>query len=69
MLTGLNTATTYVGVSIAPLIGRAGLRWAGAHRIGPIGALLIARSLIAVDTAHVVIRRHRANETAAAHAA
>ncbi|MFG2358643.1 MFS transporter [Streptomyces sp. NPDC048521] len=69
MLTGLNTATTYVGVSIAPLIGQVGIAWVGAHRLGPIGALLIALSLIAAETAHVVIRRHRAHDVAAAHAA
>ncbi|MFJ8364477.1 MFS transporter [Streptomyces sp. NPDC093984] len=68
MLTGLNTATTYVGVSIAPLIGQAGISWVGAHRLGPIGALLIALSLVAAETAHLVIRRHRAHDTAAAHA-
>ncbi|MFJ9733587.1 MFS transporter [Streptomyces sp. NPDC101171] len=62
MLTGLNTATTYVGVSIAPLIGQAGIGWVGAHRLGPIGALLLALGLIAAETAHLIIRRHRAPE-------
>ncbi|MGW9032619.1 MFS transporter [Streptomyces sp. NPDC055722] len=69
MLTGLNSATLYVGVSIAPLVGQAGIAWLGAHWLGPIGAVLIALSLIAAETAHVIIHRHRAHNTAAAHAA
>lgn len=69
MLTGLNTATTYVGVSVAPVIGQAGIAWAGAHRLGPIGALLIALGIIAAETAHVVIRSHRAEPAASAQVA
>ncbi|MEV5146934.1 MFS transporter [Streptomyces sp. NPDC052727] len=66
VLTGLNTATTYVGVSVAPLIGQAGIAWVGAHRLGPIGALLIALGLVAAEMAHRVIRRHRAHDAATA---
>ncbi|MGI5144598.1 MFS transporter [Streptomyces sp. CA-106110] len=65
LLTGLNTATFYVGVSIAPLVGQAGIAWLGAHWLGPMGAALIALGLIAAETAHLIIRRHH---TATAHA-
>ncbi|MFE7246199.1 MFS transporter, partial [Streptomyces sp. NPDC057580] len=39
MLTGLNSATVYVGVSLAPLLGQAGMAWSGAHWLGPIGTV------------------------------
>ncbi|MGW3199112.1 hypothetical protein ACWDBD_31995 [Streptomyces sp. NPDC001118] len=68
LLTGLNNATLYVGVSIAPPIGRAGIAWLGAHWLGPVGAALIALGLIAAETAHVIIRRDRAHHTHTAHA-
>ncbi|MGW3886123.1 MFS transporter [Streptomyces sp. NPDC005055] len=68
MLTGLNTATFYVGVSIAPLVGQAGIAGFGAHWLGPMGTVLIALGLIAAETAHVIIRRHAAHHTATAHA-
>ncbi|MGW3248737.1 MFS transporter [Streptomyces sp. NPDC001070] len=68
MLTGLNTATFYVGASIAPLVGQAGIAWRGAHGLGPIGAVLIALGLVAAETAHAVIRRHKARDAAPAHA-
>lgn len=58
MLTGLNSATLYVGVSLAPLVGQAGIAWTGAHRLGPIGAVLILASLATAERAHTVIRRH-----------
>lgn len=69
VLTGLNTATTYVGVSLAPLIGQLGIGWVGAHRLGPIGAFLIALSLVAAETAYFVIRSHRLPDAPAARAA
>ncbi|MER5542407.1 MFS transporter [Streptomyces sp. NPDC002589] len=68
MLTGLNNATLYVGVSIAPPIGQAGIAWLGAHWLGPVGAALIALGLIAAETAHVIIPRDRAHHTHTAHA-
>ncbi|MEU2622047.1 MFS transporter [Streptomyces sp. NPDC007157] len=58
MLTGLNSATLYVGVSLAPLVGQAGIAWTGAHWLGPIGAVLILASLATAERAHAVIRRH-----------
>nr|WTB34923.1 MFS transporter [Streptomyces sp. NBC_00830] len=61
MLTGLSSATLYVGVSIAPLVGQAGMAWFGAPWLGPIGAVLIALGLMAAETAHAVIRRHTAH--------
>ncbi|WP_393100793.1 hypothetical protein [Streptomyces sp. LN325] len=57
VLTGLNSATLYVGVSLAPLVGQAGIAWTGAHRLGPIGAVLILASLVTAEWAHTVIRR------------
>jgi MFS transporter, DHA1 family, inner membrane transport protein len=69
MLTGLNTATLYVGVSIAPPVGQAGIAWFGTHWLGPMGAVLIALGLVAAETAHVTIRRRRTDDAATAHAA
>lgn len=68
MLTGLNTATLYIGVSIAPPVGQAGIAWLGAHWLGFIGAALIALGLVAAETAHVIIRRYRDHRTATADA-
>ncbi|MFE5817276.1 MFS transporter [Streptomyces sp. NPDC056479] len=68
MLSGLNSATVYVGVSLAPLLGQAGMTWSGAHWLGPIGTVLIVLSLIAAETAHNVIRRHEAHHTPTPHA-
>ncbi|MEV5178009.1 MFS transporter [Streptomyces flaveolus] len=67
MLTGLNTATVYVGVSIAPPLGQVGIAWLDAHWLGPLGAALIALGLGTAETAHFIIRRHQ-DHTAAAHA-
>ncbi|MFB9578635.1 MFS transporter [Streptomyces yanii] len=68
MLTGLNSATVYVGVSLAPLLGQAGMAWSGAHWLGPIGTVLIVLSLITAETAHNVIRRHTAHHAPTPHA-
>lgn len=68
MLTGLNNASLHVGVSIAPLLGQVGIAWFGVHRLGLVGAVPIVLSLIAAETAQVLIRRHRAPETATAQA-
>jgi len=44
---GLNTSCSYLGVSLAGLIGAAGLQVVGAHHLGLIGAVLIVLALIA----------------------
>ncbi|MFE7394485.1 MFS transporter [Streptomyces sp. NPDC057582] len=68
MLSGLNSATVYVGVSLAPLLGQAGMAWSGAHWLGPIGTVFIVLSLIAAETAHNAIRRHKAHHAPTPHA-
>ncbi|MGW9137194.1 MFS transporter [Streptomyces sp. NPDC055681] len=68
MLTGLNSATVYVGVSLAPLLGQAGMAWSGSHWLGPIGTVLIVLSLITAETAHNAIRRHKAHHAPTPHA-
>ncbi|MFD9006712.1 MFS transporter [Streptomyces sp. NPDC059582] len=67
MLTGLNSAT-YEGVSLAPLVGRLGIAWAGAHWLGPIAAVLIVLALATAEAAHVVIRRRKPRPTLLGHA-
>ncbi|MFF2166610.1 MFS transporter [Streptomyces sp. NPDC058175] len=68
MLSGLNSATVYVGVSLAPLLGQAGMAWSGAHWLGLISTVLIVLALIAAETAHNVIRRHNAHHAPTPHA-
>ncbi|GHC44030.1 MFS transporter [Streptomyces cinnamoneus] len=65
LLTGLASATVYVGVSAAPLVGQAGMTWCGAHRLGPVGAVLIAAGLLAAEAAHATITRHGRRKSAA----
>ncbi|MGW6790870.1 MFS transporter [Streptomyces chartreusis] len=67
MLSGLNSATVYVGVSLAPLLGQAGMAWTGAHWLGLISTVLIVLALIAAETAHNVIRRHEAHHAPTPH--
>ncbi|GAA0278155.1 MFS transporter [Streptomyces polychromogenes] len=57
LLTGLASATVYIGVALAPVVGQAGLTWLGPHRLGPLGAALITLALIAAEAAHTAIRR------------
>nr|WP_261361904.1 MFS transporter [Frigoriglobus tundricola] len=42
---GLNTASTYVGVATAGVVGAAGIETAGAHNLGFVGAVLIGLAL------------------------
>ncbi|MEU1308071.1 MFS transporter [Streptomyces cinnamoneus] len=65
LLTGLASATVYIGVSAAPLVGQAGMTWFGAHRLGPVGAVLIAAGLLTAEAAHATIGRHGRRGTAA----
>jgi predicted MFS family arabinose efflux permease len=51
VLTGLNTAGSFVGISAAGVIGAAGLKAVGAHNLGGIGAALIAAALIVGEIA------------------
>jgi predicted MFS family arabinose efflux permease len=57
LLTGLASATVYVGVSVAPVVGQVGMRWFGVHWLGAVGAAFIALGLGAAEAAHAVIRR------------
>ncbi|RFU38379.1 MFS transporter [Actinomadura logoneensis] len=66
LLTGLASATVYIGVSVAPLVGQAGLAWFGAHWLGTVGAVLLALALVAAEAAHAVIRRTAAPAPSAA---
>ncbi|MFJ9848133.1 MFS transporter [Streptomyces sp. NPDC101150] len=62
LLTGLASAMVYVGVSLAPLVGQAGMARFGAHWLGVVGAVLIALGLGTAEAAHTAIRR-RAPQT------
>ncbi|MFD7479600.1 MFS transporter [Streptomyces sp. NPDC059837] len=66
LLTGLASATVYIGVSVAPLVGQAGMARFGAHWLGPVGAAFIALGLGAAEAAHAVIRRHAPQNTPSA---
>ncbi|MFD8147297.1 MFS transporter [Streptomyces sp. NPDC059708] len=57
LLTGLASATVYVGVALAPIAGQAGLTHLGPHRLGPLGATLIALALVTAEAAHTAIHR------------
>lgn len=46
LLVGLNTSATYVGVSIAGLLGAAAIPTIGAHRLGFVGSALLVAALI-----------------------
>lgn len=48
---GLNTASTYLGVTVAGLIGASGMQWFGPHKLGLIGAFLIGLALITSELA------------------
>ncbi|WP_051855116.1 MFS transporter [Streptomyces sp. NRRL B-1347] len=61
LLTGLASAMVYVGVSAAPLVGQAGMAWAGPHWLGPIGAAFIVLGLGTAEAAHATIRRARSD--------
>ncbi|MFE3765416.1 MFS transporter [Streptomyces sp. NPDC059104] len=56
-LTGLASAMVYVGVSLAPLVGRTGMAWFGAHWLGPVGAVFIVLGLGAAEAAHTLTGR------------
>ncbi|TVZ75472.1 hypothetical protein FB157_1576 [Streptomyces sp. BK340] len=58
MPTGLHSATLYVRVSIAPVVGRGALNWADVDRLGPIGAALTVLVGGAVEITHLTITRH-----------
>lgn len=60
LLTGLGSATVYIGVSAAPAIGAAGLATVGPYNLGPVGAVLIVLGLVTAELAHYTIRRRRA---------
>ncbi|MEU3527400.1 MFS transporter [Streptomyces sp. NPDC038707] len=66
LLTGLASATVYIGVSVAPLVGQAGMARFGAHWLGAVGAVFVALGLGAAEAAHAVIRRQAPLDTPAA---
>ncbi|MGP4004041.1 MFS transporter [Streptomyces sp. 8N706] len=68
LLTGLASATGYVGVSAAPLVGQAGMAWFGAHWLGAVGAVFIALAIVAAEAAHAVIHRRGTDKMPAAQA-
>lgn len=51
ILLGLNTASTYLGVSAAGVMGAMGIHVVGAHNLGLVGAALIALALVASEAA------------------
>jgi predicted MFS family arabinose efflux permease len=55
VLTGLNTAGSFVGISAAGVIGAAGLEAVGAYNLGVIGATLILAALIVSEIASLRI--------------
>ena len=57
LLTGLGSATVYIGVSAAPAIGAVGLATVGPYYLGPVGAVLIALALVMAELAYHTIRR------------
>lgn len=48
---GLNNASTYIGVSVAGVVGAAGVGFLGAHQLGYIGAGLVATALLLSELA------------------
>jgi DHA1 family inner membrane transport protein len=63
---GLNTASTYLGVSAAGLIGAGGIHLFGAHYLGLVGAVLVAVALVVSELASRRIAMHRSSALAAA---
>lgn len=54
---GLNTASTYLGVTVAGLIGAWGMHQVGPHQLGIIGAFLIGLALVTAELASRKILR------------
>jgi len=46
---GLNTSFTYLGITTAGVIGALGIPMFGAHRLGYIGAAIVAVSLVVAE--------------------
>ncbi|WP_214412933.1 MFS transporter [Sphaerisporangium fuscum] len=66
VLTGLASATVYVGVSLAAAVGALGMAAVGPYGLGPFAAVLIALGLVCAELAHSAIRRREAPDRAAA---
>lgn len=64
ILSGLNSATLYLGVSLAPLVGRVAIAWNGAYWLGPTGAVLILLALATAESAHTAISSTRVRRVA-----
>jgi len=48
---GLNTAGTYLGVTLAGIIGAGGIESVGAHNLGTVGSLLVLLALVTCELA------------------
>jgi len=66
LLLGLNSAAIYIGVSMSGLIGGAAISMLDAHKLGLVGAVLIALGLVAAESAYRLISRPAALPAAAA---
>lgn len=60
LLLGLNSAALYVGVAASGVIGAAGLTLLAGHKLGLIGAVLIAAALLMAQQAYRLISREKA---------
>lgn len=63
---GLNNAGTYLGVTVAGIIGATSLQGVGAHHLGTVGAALV---LLALAMSELATRRIAAADRAGAHLA
>jgi predicted MFS family arabinose efflux permease len=48
---GLNTSFTYLGVTVAGIVGAIGIPMLGAHRLGYLGASIVAIALVLAQMA------------------
>lgn len=62
---GLNTASTYLGVTAAGLIGASGIQLVGAHQLGFVGAFFIGIALITAELASRKIHQVATNPVSA----
>jgi MFS transporter, DHA1 family, inner membrane transport protein len=51
LLLGLNSTAIYLGVTLAGVVGAAGLGTIGAHLLGPVAAMLVAAALVVSELA------------------
>lgn len=63
---GLNTSSTYLGVSSAAIIGAVGIQTVGQHNLGLISSLLMVAALIASEVTSRTINAARSRERSSA---